>query len=143
MKTLAAGLVLALSTATCTTAPDPRGQWTGYLLPPFDAIPIGLEVTGVEDGALTGAFLAPEVGYPSVPLGDLCLARDTLVATLADPLSWVAFRGRLTGDLYEGVFDEAGGSTPFALARAGSDAARALDARAAAHGAAPDDAYAP
>ena len=143
MKPLAAGLVLALSAATCATSPDPRGEWTGYLLPPFDAIPIGLEITGVEGGALTGFFLAPDVGYPSIPLGDLSLAGDTLVATLADPLSWVAFRGRLSGDLYEGEFDEAGGSTPFALARAGSDAARALEARAAAQRAAADAPDAP
>lgn len=131
MKPLLAMLLTALAAPTCADPPDPIGRWTGYLLPPLDALPIALDVTAADDGTLTGAFLAPDYGYPSVPLGEVRLDGDSLVVTLADPLSWVAFEGRLAGDLYEGAFHEGGGSTPFALARAGTEAARGLHDRAA------------
>lgn len=139
MRPLPTLLALVLAVGPCATPPDAPGRWTGYLFPPFDAIPVALDVTLTEGGTLTGTFLAPTVGYPAVPLGDVHLAGDTLVAALADPLSWVAFEGRLDGDRYEGEFHEGGGSTPFVLARAGTAAARALDARAAAQRATPPD----
>ena len=131
MKPLAALLLAALAASTCGDPPDPRGRWTGYLLPPFDALPIGLDVTAADGGALTGVFLAPDYGYPSVPLGEVRLAGDTLVAALGGRLSFVAFEGRLRGDLFEGEFHEGGGSTPFALARVGTATGHALDAWAA------------
>ena len=126
MKPLLAVLLAALSASTCGGPPDPLGRWTGYLLPPLDALPIGLDVEAGENGTLAGAFLAPAYGYPSVPLGDVRLDGDSLVAALAEPLAWVVFEGRLDGDVYAGEFHEAGGSTPFVLARAGTEAARDL-----------------